>query len=312
MTRYEVSSLWAGNRLDQFLAAQHPEHSRTTMRQWLAEGRVLVNGQQRKASFALAEGQSVQVDAPENEAPSELTPENIPLSIVYEDETLLIIDKAAGMVVHPGSGVRSGTLAHALLHHFQQLSRLGGPQRPGILHRLDKGTTGLILVAKNDPAHLNLSAQWQAGDVTKVYQALVWGAPNEDHCEVESHIGRHPTDRKRMAAEVPGGRYAHSRFKVVERYQEAARVNAHILTGRTHQIRVHLAQLGHPVVGDALYGGKIHRGLRASFPAMPDHPMLHAGLLRFRHPLSGEPMSFKLEPPAAFQACAAALAHWPA
>ncbi|MCB1052165.1 MAG: RluA family pseudouridine synthase [Acidobacteria bacterium] len=312
MSHFSVDTPWDGARLDQFLAAQLPQWSRTKIKELIVDQKVLVDGQPRKASYLLNEGSSITAELPEDpERITQLTPEAIPLEILHEDDAILVINKPAGMVVHPGTGVYSGTLAHALVHHFAQLSQVGGALRPGIIHRLDKGTTGIILVAKTDAAHLNLTQQWQAGTVTKVYQGLVWGIPNPETGEVESHIGRHPSDRKRMAAEVEKGKQAISRYKVVEAYAEAAKVNVHILTGRTHQIRVHMAHLGHPVIGDALYGGQRHRHLKKSFPHMPEHPMLHAALLRFRHPVTDAELTFKAEPHAAFLRCIENLKAWP-
>lgn len=298
-------------RLDTYLAQEFPDISRTKLKSWCSDGHILVDGHVRKGSFTLHGGEHLVLDPPEEPDQDTLTPEDLPLEVVHEDDDLILINKAPGMVVHPGAGVSKGTLANALAFHFSKLSQTGGAQRPGIVHRLDKGTSGLILVAKTDQAHANLSQQWQAGEVTKVYQALVWGVPDPSEGEIETHIGRHPRYRHKMAAEVEGGRWSKSRFKVTEAFTEAAKVNVHILTGRTHQIRVHMAHLGHPVVGDAMYGKNRHSSFSKSFEAMPDHPMLHAALLSFRHPSSGETMTFKQEPPEDFQACAKALTGWP-
>jgi 23S rRNA pseudouridine1911/1915/1917 synthase len=298
-------------RLDIYLADELEEISRSKVKAWCKEGRVMVEGLVRKSSFLVNEGMQITVSVPRPRELDAIEGEDIPLDILFEDEHIAIINKGAGMVVHPGAGVWSGTLVHALVYHFGKLTTRGGAMRPGIVHRLDKGTSGIILVAKTDLAHQNLTEQWQDGTVTKVYQALVWGVPKPDAGEVETHIGRHPRYRQMMAAEVPEGRWSKSRYKVTDVYPEASRVNVHILTGRTHQVRVHLAHLGHPVVGDALYGKSRHKNLAKSFPYMPEHPMLHAAMLRFRHPASGEEMTFKQKPPQDFLECLAHLEVWP-
>jgi 23S rRNA pseudouridine1911/1915/1917 synthase len=301
----------AKERLDIFLAEEYPEVSRTKLKNWCSQGHVLVDGQVRKASFQLQGGEHIVIDPPQEPDLETLIPEDLPLEVVFEDEDLILINKAPGMVVHPGAGIHKGTLANALAFHFSKLSQQGGSNRPGIVHRLDKGTSGLILVAKTDQAHAHLSQQWQAGEVTKVYQALVWGVPDPPEGEIETHIGRHPRYRHKMAAEVEGGRWSKSRYKVTKAYQEAAQVNVHILTGRTHQIRVHMAHLGYPVVGDAMYGKNRHAHFSKSFEQMPDHPMLHAALLSFRHPTTGTELTFKQTAPEDFQSCGEALSGWP-
>jgi len=298
-------------RLDIFLSRAFGEISRTKLKAWCHDGLVKVNGKPRKGSFLVRQGDQVRLQIPQEPRLDHIEPENLPLDVVYQDSEIAVINKVAGMVVHPGAGVFSGTLVHALAYHMDSLSGLGGAIRPGIVHRLDKGTSGLILVAKTDSAHANLSQQWQDRLVTKVYQALVWGHPEPDNGTVTTHIGRSPRDPKRMAAEVSGGKVAVSRYKTVEAFHEAARVNVHILTGRTHQIRVHMAHLGFPVVGDGLYGGKTHKGLVDRFNEMPEFPMLHAGLLRFRHPGDCSIQTFKLDPPEKFSVCARALAGFP-
>lgn len=298
-------------RLDLFLSSMMRETSRSKIKAWCKEGRVLVDDQPRKGSYTVHGGDRIWVDPPEEAPLDHIEPENIPLTILHEDDDIVVINKAAGMVVHPGAGVSSGTLANALAFHFEKLSSQGGALRPGIVHRLDKGTTGVMLVAKNNRAHADLSRQWQDGLVTKVYQALVWGVPDPPEGEVAEAIGRHPRQRHMMAAGVENGKSAVSRYKMIETFEEASKLNIHILTGRTHQIRVHLAHLGHPVVGDALYGRGRHRNLAKVFEAMPDRPMLHAALLRFRHPTTEETLTFKCEVPADFERCMTQLAQWP-
>ncbi len=299
------------DRLDVFLADELEDVSRSQVKNWCKQGLVQVNGNVAKGSFHVRGDEKIDVIVPEQQNPEHITPENIPLEIVAEDDAIIVINKSPGMVVHPGAGVFSGTLVHALAWHFDQLSDHGGELRPGIVHRLDKGTSGLILVAKTNEAHRELQRQWQERTVTKVYQALVWGVPKEKEGELETNIGRHPRFRQMMTAEVPKGRLSTTRYKVTVAYPEACKVNVHILTGRTHQVRVHMAHLGHPVVGDALYGRNRHKNLVESFPEMPAYPMLHAAMLRFNHPTDGREMTFKLPPPAKFQTCEKILSKWP-
>ena len=299
------------HRLDVFLADELPEISRSKIKKWCKDGLVLVDGSRRKGSYLVHGGEAIRVAVPEVEVTEKIEPEDIPLEIVYEDDAIVLVNKAPGMVVHPGAGVYSGTLVHALAWHFEHLATRGGALRPGLVHRLDKGTSGLILVAKTDAAHAELTRQWQEGTVTKVYQALVWGVPDPGEGEIETHIGRHTKYRHLMAADTAAGRWSKTRYKLVDGFSEAAQVNVHILTGRTHQVRVHMAHLGHPVVGDALYGKNRHKNLSRTFLEMPDRPMLHAGLLRFQHPLTGKELTFKLELPEDFTACAARLKKWP-
>jgi 23S rRNA pseudouridine1911/1915/1917 synthase len=217
--------------------------------------------------------------------------EDIPLEVVYEDEDLLVINKPAGMVVHPAPGHYSGTLVHALLGRGGTWSSAGGEMRPGIVHRLDKGTSGLIVVARNDSSHRALSAQLGDRTLSRSYLAIARGRFKTDAGELEGAIGRHPKDRKRMAV-VPGGRFARTRYEVVEKRSTHTLLRCDLHTGRTHQIRVHLAALGHPLAGDTEYGG---RG-----PGDPDRPMLHAWRLRLRHPRTRAEMSFEVAPPADF------------
>jgi 23S rRNA pseudouridine1911/1915/1917 synthase len=217
--------------------------------------------------------------------------EQIPLEVVYDDEDFVVINKPPGMVVHPAPGHQSGTLVHALLGRGGTWSASGGETRPGIVHRLDKGTSGLIVVARNDVAHRALASQLSDRSLSRTYLAIARGRFKTDEGELEGAIGRHPKDRKRMAI-VSGGRFARTRYQVVEKRRTHTLVRCDLDTGRTHQIRVHLAALGHPLAGDAEYGG---RG-----PGEPDRPMLHAWRLRLRHPRTGVEMSFEVAPPADF------------
>ena len=253
---------------------------------------MLLNGQTAKASERVAVGDVVEFEPPV-EVTLEPGPEAIPLSIVYEDEDILVIDKPAGMVVHPAVGHSSGTLVHALLGRGGAWSGAGGEARPGIVHRLDKGTSGLIVVARNDWTHRSLSAQLKDRTLSRIYRAIARGAMKNAAGELIGPIGRDPRERKRMAV-VAGGRFARTRYEVVERRAAYTLVRCDLDTGRTHQIRVHLAAMGHPVAGDVEYGGRR--------PGEPDRPMLHAWRLRLRHPRTGDEMSFETPPPADFEA----------
>ncbi len=251
---------------------------------------VRVDGETAQPADRVAAGAVIEFEIPE--AYSEVaTGEAIPLEIVYEDEDLVVIDKPAGMVVHPAPGHRSGTLVHALLGRGGSWSAAGGAARPGIVHRLDKGTSGLIVVARNDVSHRALSSQLSDRTLSRSYLAIVRGLLKDDAGELEGPIGRHPKERKRMAV-VSGGRYARTRYQVIERRGGHTLVRCDLDTGRTHQIRVHLAALGHPVAGDHEYGG-----------GQPDaaRPMLHAWRLRLRHPRTRAEMSFEVAPPSDFE-----------
>jgi 23S rRNA pseudouridine1911/1915/1917 synthase len=252
---------------------------------------VLVNGKAAKASDRVARGDIVDVEPFESHhgaAPAEA----IPLTVVYEDDDLVVIDKPAGMVVHPAAGHGSGTLVNALLGRGGSWSTAGGEERPGIVHRLDKGTSGLIVAARTDAAHRALASQLSDRTLSRTYQAIVRGVIKTDAGQLEGPIGRHPRERKRMAV-VRGGRFARTRYQVMERRRTHTLVRCDLDTGRTHQIRVHLAALGHPVAGDAEYGGK---GV-----GEPSRPMLHAWKLRLRHPRTGAEMSFEAAPPDDFR-----------
>ncbi len=264
------------SRLDRYLAAQLPDHSRSEVQRWIKEGLARVNERPAKASLSLEPGDMVTLTIPEP-PPTELQPEAIPLTILYEDADVIAIDKPAGMVVHPAAGHASGTLVNALLYHFPDIEGVGEGGRPGIVHRLDKDTSGIILVAKNPRAHRYLQAQFKARTVEKTYLALVHGHVSPKEGLIDAPIGRHPRHRQRMAVTpADKGREAQTEYKVLAFYGPATLVAAHPLTGRTHQIRVHFASIGHPVVGDPLYGRKDAYGLGRHF--------LHAYRLRFRRP----------------------------
>lgn len=286
----------AGDRLDAWLAGRM-EVSRSRAARWIEEGRVTLNGAAPKKRDRPAPGDVVRVRIPAPR-PSHLGPEDIPLSIVHQDADLLVIDKPAGLVVHPGAGNPSGTLVNALLHAVGDLSGIGGVLRPGIVHRLDRDTSGLMVVAKNDDAHRALADELKARRIRRVYLAAAWGHLADDEVRVDAPIARHPAERKRMAV-VEGGRSAITRFRRLERWQGADLLRAQLETGRTHQIRVHLLHLGHPVVGDRTYAPERHRAVSgpdrawaAGLAKRVPRQFLHAAELRFTHPRSGEPMEF--------------------
>ena len=296
---FEVSGEEAGARLDAFLASRLAGVSRTTIKRAADDGDVLVDGRAAKPSHKLRAGERVEVELPP--PPShDLTPEDIPLEIVHEDEEVVVVNKPAGMVVHPAAGAHSGTLANALAFHFDQLSHSAGAMRPGIVHRLDRGTSGLIVVAKTAHAHENLTEQFRARTVFKSYAALAHGLVKDDRGKIEEPIGRDPRNRTRMAV-VRGGRAALTLWRVRARLRRFTLLDVEIKTGRTHQIRVHLAWLKHPVVGDETYGmgrdQNIPDGrLRARVLAL-GRQFLHAQRLGFHHPGTGEWMSFTAPPP---------------
>jgi 23S rRNA pseudouridine1911/1915/1917 synthase len=286
----------AGDRLDTWLAARL-DISRSRAAQLIEEGRVTLNGAVPKKRDRPVPGDRVQVVIPPPE-PSHLAPEAIPLTIVHQDDDLLVIDKPAGLVVHPAPGNPSGTLVNALLHAVGDLSGIGGVLRPGIVHRLDKDTSGLMVVAKHDEAHRTLSAELKARGIKRAYLAAAWGHLPKDEIGVDAPIGRHPTERKRMAV-VADGRPARTRFFRVERWRAADLVRAELETGRTHQIRVHLLHIGHPVVGDRTYAPERHRGFggperawAAGLARRVPRQFLHATELRFTHPRTGDEMRF--------------------
>jgi 23S rRNA pseudouridine1911/1915/1917 synthase len=283
----------AGSRLDAWLAASIAGLSRSRAQRAIASGDVLVNGEVAKASLKLRDGDRVEVELP---APptTDVAPEAIDLTVVYEDDDIAVIDKPAGLVVHPGAGIHSGTLANALVHRYGR-GGAGPVSRPGIVHRLDRETSGLLVVARTEAAHAALSEQFQNRTVSKRYLALVYGRVGRDAATLDKPIARHPQIRVRMAVASPGrGRPAHTEYRVLERFDETTYVEVDIRTGRTHQIRVHLADAGHPVVADETYGkgrakGVRDTGLRRRIEAL-GRQFLHASRLAFDHPRTGERM----------------------
>ena len=292
----------AGVRLDQFLCACFPERSRSQLQEWVRLGAVLLNGAPpAKAGLKLKGGEELRIEEPAPPA-HDAAPEDLPLDLLYEDEDLLVLNKAAGMVVHPAVGNWTGTVVNALLHHCEDLSVEGGEERPGIVHRLDKETSGCLVVAKNDHSHRALSAQFAGREVRKIYLALALGRFREARGSVQEPIGRHPIHRQKMAVLPAGrGREARTDWRVIGETEAKGSpvtlVQCHLFTGRTHQIRVHLAHLGHGLLGDLIYGRRL---------GMERH-MLHAWQLGFTHPKSGERLEFTSPLPADFRELGIAL-----
>jgi 23S rRNA pseudouridine1911/1915/1917 synthase len=285
-------------RLDAFLRAQLPGVSRAAIQRLLSQGRILVNGRAAKPSHHPRAGEVITLSWPPA-APPDAGPEDIPLEILYEDDDLLVLNKPPGIVVHPAAGHSAGTLVNALLHHCAgRLSGVGGVARPGIVHRLDKETSGCLVAAKNDAAHLHLSAQFAARRTQKIYEALVCGRVPGGSGEIDAPISRHRADRKRMAAGA--GREARTSFRVLERLRGATRVEVELHTGRTHQIRVHFQHLGHPVVGDLIYGRRHNAVLREAAGCVAPRQMLHARKLVLTHPRTGQLLVFEAPLPEDF------------
>ena len=308
-----VTSDSEGIRLDRFLASVLPEHSRSQIQRLIKEGLIQVAGRETKANQPVKAGQAISIDVPEPVNPTP-QPEALPLPILYQDEDVIVVDKPAGMVVHPAAGHASGTLVNALLHHVDDLSGIGGERRPGIVHRLDRGTSGLMVVAKHDKAHEELSRQFHDREVEKEYFALVWGEVQAGR-RIDAPIGRDPSNRKKMSARslqrgTSGGepararrsREAVTRIIRAEKLRVLTLLQVAIHTGRTHQIRVHLSAIGHPIVGDPLYGG-VHRRVPGDVRAVThlERPFLHAARLVFKHPRDGRRMEFTSELPADLQ-----------
>ncbi|WP_040286920.1 RluA family pseudouridine synthase [Sporosarcina koreensis] len=281
--QYIIEHETAGERIDKALTAANPDWSRTLIQQWVKEGIVLVNGSTVKANYKVKDGDVLTVDEPEPEE-LDIPAEDLDLDIVYEDKDVLVVNKPSGMVVHPAPGHTTGTLVNGLMYHCDDLSGINGVMRPGIVHRIDKDTSGLLMVAKNDKAHASLVDQLMAKSVTRVYTALVHGHIPHDNGTIDAPIGRNPKDRQSMAVEN-NGKNAVTHFKVLERFGDFTLVECRLETGRTHQIRVHMKYIGHPLAGDPKYGPK----KTIEF----DGQALHAGTLGFVHPVSGEYMEFE-------------------
>ena len=282
---YTVTGESAGHRLDQFLHTALPEHSRSFLQKLIATGDVRVHGQPVKSSYRVRDGDAVTVEIP---APKSLAalPEEIPLAVLYEDADLIVLNKAAGIVVHPAAGNLEHTLVNALLHHCQgQLAGIGGMARPGIVHRLDKGTSGCLVVAKTDAAHQSLVTQFKFRQVRKIYRAVCSGIFQQKTGRIETEIGRSSHDRKKMSAKPARGRLALTEYRVLRQHADCTLVELTLHTGRTHQIRVHMAHIGHVLLGDVTYGWR-------NAKIAVERPLLHAYKLAFTHPRTGKQMEF--------------------
>lgn len=290
---FTVERSLPGERFDVYLHARYPQASRGALQRLIGEGHIRVKGQIVKPTHHPAAGEVVTVTWPAAR-PTELRAEDIPLTVLFEDEFLLVVNKPPGLVVHPAAGNLEHTLVNALLHHCGgSLSGIGGVARPGIVHRLDKDTSGCLVVAKNDAAHLALAAQFEARSVNKIYHAIVCGELPQRSGEVVAEIARHPNHRQRMAVSHGGGRSARTTYQVLEPLHNATLVEAVIYTGRTHQIRVHFQYIGYPLVGDATYGKRQNNRLVELMGYRAPRQMLHARLLEFTHPRTGERVCFQ-------------------
>ncbi|MBZ4421440.1 RluA family pseudouridine synthase [Myxococcus sp. RHSTA-1-4] len=295
-----------GERVDQYLARAFPEFTRSRIQGLIEAGHVLVDGQPAKTARRLRGGEMLTLHVP---APVAAIPvaEELPLAVLHEDRDLVVVDKAAGMVVHPGAGHASGTLVNALLHRVKDLAGVGGELRPGIVHRLDKDTTGCLVVAKNEQALVALQKSFKTRAVEKTYLALVHGAPPAEG-RIETLYGRHPVHRQRFTGKVKEGKPAITAFRTLETFDGASLVEVDLFTGRTHQIRVHMAESGHPLLGDALYGaGRKAKGLAAEAQELLGRQALHAWRLSFAHPRTGKVLELEAPIPADFTAALALL-----
>lgn len=298
---FTIESTPRNGRLDHFLQERYPAVSRASLQRLIADGRITINGKAVKCAHSPRAGELVEVSWPEPKVAA-AQPEELPLEILYEDAELVVLNKAAGVVVHPAAGHQEHTLVNALLHHCAgQLSGIGGVARPGIVHRLDKETSGCLVVAKNDAAHLALSGQFQQREVEKTYHALLCGRLPADHGEIQAPIARHPRERKRMAVVAEGaGRASWTSYRVLERLRGATYVEARLHTGRTHQVRVHFQHLGCPLAGDLTYGNRQNARLTAATGYAAPRLMLHAWRLSFTHPATGLKLHFEAPLPPVF------------
>ncbi|HUC84139.1 MAG TPA: RluA family pseudouridine synthase [Candidatus Acidoferrales bacterium] len=291
--KFVIEQSLPGGRLDVFLRDKYPAASRGILQRLIEQGHIRVNGQIVKPTHAPRAGEEVEVHWPEARS-AEVQPEEIPLEVLFEDDSLLVINKPPGLVVHPAAGHEEHTLVNALLHHCEgTLSGIGGVARPGIVHRLDKETSGCLVVAKNDETHVGLARQFEGRTVEKFYDAIVLGVVARDAGEIRASIARHPTHRKRMAVrDNEESRFAHTTYRVLERLVHSTHVEAEIHTGRTHQIRVHFQFLGHPLLGDTNYGAKANKRFTDVTGYAAPRVLLHARKLSFVHPGSGKKMKF--------------------
>ena len=285
---------WMDERIDKFLSAQLPEQSRSYLQKIIKEGSVLVNGSPVKASYRMDDQDEVTIDLPELKEP-EIEAENIPLDILYEDDDLLMVNKPKGMVVHPSAGHTTGTLVNAVMYHCKEdLSGINGVMRPGIVHRIDKDTTGVLVICKNDKAHNFVAEQLKEHSITRKYRAIVNGVIKEDEGTVNATIGRHPTERKKMAINEKNGKHAVTHYRVLERFANHTYIECQLETGRTHQIRVHMASLHHPLLGDTVYGSQKN-------PYHLEGQTLHAMVLGLIHPSTGSYLEVTAPLPEYFQ-----------
>lgn len=292
--RLEADESYMDERLDKFLSAVLPDQSRSYLQKIIKDGSVLVNGKAQKASYRMEDQDEVLVDLPELKEP-EIEAENIPLDILYEDDDLLMVNKTKGMVVHPSAGHLTGTLVNAVMYHCKdRLSGINGVMRPGIVHRIDMDTTGVLVICKNDKAHNHVAAQLKEHSITRKYRAIVHGVIKEEEGTVDAPIGRHPVERKKMAAGVKNGKRAVTHYRVLKRFRNHTYIECQLETGRTHQIRVHMASIGHPLLGDTVYGP-------AKNPLHLQGQTLHAQVLGLIHPSTGEYLEVEAPLPEYFE-----------
>ena len=291
---FEVLSEDADSRIDRYLAQQMPDQSRSFLQKLIREEQITVNGRPVKANYRLQPEDQVLVIVPDPQLP-DILPENIPLDILYEDSDVLVINKPKGMVVHPAAGHYTNTVVNAVMYHCQgNLSGINGVMRPGIVHRIDRDTTGAIVICKNDQAHQSLAQQLKEHSITRRYRAIVWNNLKEDEGTVDRPIGRHPVDRKKMAVNEKNGKTAVTHYRVLERFGRFTYIECRLETGRTHQIRVHMASIGHPLLGDEVYGPSGKQPFRLQGQC------LHAMTLGFLHPSTGEYVEFEAPLPEYF------------
>lgn len=288
---HEITAKEEGIRLDKMMAALDENHSRQEIQRWIKNKHVTVNGQVQKANYRCKEGDIMEWNVPIEE-PAEIKPQAIPLDILYEDEYLLVIDKPKGMLVHPTKSIRDNTLVNALKYHCERLSNLSGEERPGVVHRLDKDTSGVLVAAKDNATHEHLKNQFKAKTVTRIYEAIVFGVLSHTKGVIEAPIGRNPKNRLQMAI-VENGREAETHFRVLKHFREFTHVECELKTGRTHQIRVHLKYIHHPIVGDELYCRKQTKLMKGQ--------ALFSKELSFTHPNTKERMTFTIEQPQSFK-----------
>lgn len=301
----EIDEQLAGKRLDACLSGVEPFLSRAQVQRAIEQKRVSVNNTSKKASYKLKSGDIIVFQPEEISAPAETEPENIPVDILFQDSYVVVVNKPAGMVVHPGCGNYRGTLVSSLLYHCRDLSGIGGKLRPGIVHRLDKGTSGVMVAAKNDLAHIELSHQFKAHSVFRQYKTLVFGTPHARSGTIDLPIGRDPANRQKMSTRARISKQAVTRWRAMEYFDGLTLMEATLETGRTHQVRVHLSSIGHPVAGDSQYGasGKIKQlssKQTADLIKGVKRPLLHAGILEFLHPATKAPMCFEVPVPEDF------------